>query len=251
MGKFRETHADGLEHHMQVNVWSQFHLAMTLLPKLHATPDSRLVLQSSELHRGMTGGVTFKNFAEVNTDAGPTVLYNRSNMAQVLLVRAMHRRKMDRKLGLVPGQASWIIATHPGAVSTDQAEQAVEAYENMAKAGVAVIRPFMKDLVDEGCRPALFTTTSRRGRITRNRTLWVGIYFVTAVAFRVTCTITDYNRVLKACGMSLRHLYMACLLACLPAAQKRRKKQLIKYITMEQHSTTLNAAETVQWKVIL
>lgn len=54
----------------------------------------------------------------------------------------------------------WVNATHPGAVRTDQQEQAVEAYGTKAKVGVAVIRPFMKDAVDEGCRPALFAATS-------------------------------------------------------------------------------------------
>lgn len=162
VGKFSETRADGLESHMQVNVWSQFHLAMTLLPALRATPDSRLVLQSSDLHRVGTSGVTFRGLEEINSDVGPSVLYNRSKLAQVLLVRALHRCKGRGELGLVPGEAPWIIATHPGAVSTDQQEQAVEAYGTMAKAAVAVIRPFMKDPVDEGCRPMLFAATSSR-----------------------------------------------------------------------------------------
>jgi WW domain-containing oxidoreductase len=163
VGKFGLTAANGLERHMQVNVWSQFHLAMTLLPKLRATPDSRLVLQSSDLHRGVTSA-DFRSLEEINTDAGPTVLYNRSKLAQLLLVRALHRRKKSGQLPglLAPDQPPWIIATHPGAVSTDQQEQAIEAYGNVAKAGVAVIRPFMKDPVDEGCRPALFAATSRR-----------------------------------------------------------------------------------------
>ncbi|KAL1871089.1 putative secondary metabolism biosynthetic enzyme [Diaporthe australafricana] len=162
VGKYAETAADGLDSHMQVNVWAQFHVAMTLLPALRATPGSRLVLQSSDLHRVGTGGVTFADLAEINRDVGPSVLYNRSKLAQVLLVRALHRRKLRDELGLVAGEAPWLIATHPGAVSTDQQEQAVEAYGSMAKAAVAAIRPFMKDPVDEGCRPALFAATSGR-----------------------------------------------------------------------------------------
>ncbi|KAK2603177.1 hypothetical protein N8I77_009655 [Diaporthe amygdali] len=136
VGKFSETQADGLDSHMQVN--------------------------SSDLHRVGTGGVAFRGLEEINSDVGPSVLYNRSKLAQVLLVRALHRRKGRRELGLVPGEAPWVIATHPGAVSTDQQEQAVEAYGTMAKAAVAVIRPFMKDPVDEGCRPMLFAATSSR-----------------------------------------------------------------------------------------
>ena len=54
----------------------------------------------------------------------------------------------------------WINATHPGGVSTDQLEQAVDAYGTMAKVGLKAMRPMMKDPVDEGCRPALFAATS-------------------------------------------------------------------------------------------
>ena len=59
-----------------------------------------------------------------------------------------------------PGQAPWINATHPGGVKTDQQEQAVDAYGTLGKVGVALVRPFMKDPVDQGCRPILFAATS-------------------------------------------------------------------------------------------
>lgn len=75
---------------------AKFQPAITLLPLLRATPDSSLVLQSSELHRGVTGGVTFKILAEVSTKAIPTVLYNRFKLAQGLLVRALHQRNLSR-----------------------------------------------------------------------------------------------------------------------------------------------------------
>ena len=50
VGKYAES-KDGIDTHMQVNVISQHILAMTLLPLLLKTPDSRLVFQSSEFHR--------------------------------------------------------------------------------------------------------------------------------------------------------------------------------------------------------
>lgn len=50
-------------------------------------------------------------------------------------------------------------ATHPGAVSTDQQKQAEDAYGTVGKVGVALVRPFMKDPVDQGCRAALFAAT--------------------------------------------------------------------------------------------
>lgn len=54
----------------------------------------------------------------------------------------------------------WVNATHPGGVNTDQQEQAVEAYGTKGKIGVAVVRPFLKDPTDKGCRPALFAAAS-------------------------------------------------------------------------------------------
>ena len=54
----------------------------------------------------------------------------------------------------------FVNATHPGAVNTDQPEQAVEAYGVLGKIGVKASRPFMKDPVRQGCRSALYATTS-------------------------------------------------------------------------------------------
>ncbi|KAK5171977.1 uncharacterized protein LTR77_003614 [Saxophila tyrrhenica] len=160
VGVYNET-ADGIDSHMQVNVFSQHHLAMMLLPLLLKTPDSRLVLQSSEFHRMLTSNPSFESLAEMNKDIGAMPLYARTKLAQVLLVRYMHGLKAnpDNKLGLKEGQAPWINATHPGGVVTDQQEQAIEAYGTKGKLGVKAVRPFMKDPIDEGCRSALFAAT--------------------------------------------------------------------------------------------
>lgn len=158
---------DGIESHMQINFISQFHLTMTLLPLLQKTPNSRLVLQSSDLHRpvgslGSDSKVSFNNLEELNRDIGAMNLYNRSKLAQILFVRAFRRRQQKALLGFrgMEGEAPWTNATHPGAVKTDQQDQAVEAYGTMGKLGVMATRPFMKDPVDEGCRPVLFAATS-------------------------------------------------------------------------------------------
>ncbi|KAI1736743.1 NAD(P)-binding protein [Xylaria scruposa] len=117
-------------------------------------------MQSSDMHRISTSGVEFRDVSEINKDIGATALYARSKLAQVLLCRALHRRKMRGELGFTPNQAPWINATHPGGVVTDQQDQAVEAYGTLGKIGVKAMRPFMKDPVDEGCRPMLFAATS-------------------------------------------------------------------------------------------
>ncbi|KAI0459354.1 NAD(P)-binding protein [Xylaria acuta] len=159
VGPYGET-KNGLDSHMQVNVIAQHDLAKTLLPTLVATPDSRLCFQASDVHRFGTSGVEFRDVNELNSDIGPTSLYARSKLAQVLLCRALYRRKMRGELGLAPGRGPWINATHPGAVVTDQQDQAVEAYGALGKIGVRAARPFMKDPMDEGCRPMLFAATS-------------------------------------------------------------------------------------------
>lgn len=158
---------DGIETHMQINFIAQFHLIMTLLPLLQETPESRLVLQSSDLHRpvgsfGSDSKVSFESLEELNRDIGAMNLYNRSKLAQIMFVRAFRRRQQRGLLGFNSAEfeAPWTNATHPGAIKTDQQDQAVEAYGNLGKLGVKATRPFMKDPVDEGCRPVLFAATS-------------------------------------------------------------------------------------------
>jgi WW domain-containing oxidoreductase len=152
---------DNIDSHMQVNHISQFHLAQTLLPLLQRTPNSRLVLQSSDLHRGISD-VKFESVEELNQDIGPMMLYNRTKLAQVLYIRALAARKEKGQLGFDADMSAgpFLNATHPGGVQTDQQKQAVDAYGTLGKIGVAAVKPFLKDPVDAGCRPALFAATS-------------------------------------------------------------------------------------------
>ncbi|KAL2054962.1 hypothetical protein ABVK25_004784 [Lepraria finkii] len=161
VGKYNVT-LDGLDSHFQVNHLSQMLLTLTLLPNLQSKPHSRLVLQSSDLHRAALSSTTFTSVDEINTDLGPNSLYARTKLAQILFVRALVRRMENNEPGFQSPKYNgpWINATHPGGVNTDQQEQAVEAYGTKGKLGVKAVRPFLKDPVDEGCRPALFAATS-------------------------------------------------------------------------------------------
>ena len=152
---------DNIDSHMQVNHISQFHLAQTLLPLLQKTPNSRLVLQSSDLHRGISD-VKFESIEQLNQDIGPMMLYNRTKLAQVLYIRALAARKEKGQLGFDADKSTgpWLNAVHPGGVQTDQQKQAVDAYGTLGAIGVAAVKPFLKDPVDAGCRPALFAATS-------------------------------------------------------------------------------------------
>lgn len=161
VGVYSETR-DGLDSHMQVNFFSQAHLTLVLLPVLQRTKDSRIVYQSSDLHRGSKSDWKFESITEINQDIGATFLYNRTKLAQILFLRELYTRIKAGQFGKLTGDIGlpWINATHPGGVSTDQPKQAEEAYGLLGKLGVAAVRPFMKDPVAKGCRPALFAATS-------------------------------------------------------------------------------------------
>ncbi|KAI9748396.1 MAG: hypothetical protein M1835_001801 [Candelina submexicana] len=160
VGKYWET-KDGLDSHFQVNHLAQMHLALILLPNLQSTPHSRLVLQSSDLHRGAPPSTKFSSITEINTDVGPTFLYNRTKLAQVLFVLAFKRRMDAGQLGFKKDNIVYVNAVHPGGVNTDQPKQAEEAYGKFVeKVAVPLARTMMKDPIDEGCRPALFAAAS-------------------------------------------------------------------------------------------
>ncbi|RPA96058.1 NAD(P)-binding protein [Choiromyces venosus 120613-1] len=158
VGVYNES-ADGIDTHFQINHLAQMHLILTLLPNIIATSketrDARIVLQSSDLHK-LSPNVNFASLEEINKDIGPAYLYNRSKLAQILFVR-----RLAAMLQTDPNATDvFVNATHPGAVSTPQQDQAEEAYGVAGKIAVAATRPFMKDPVTEGCLPALYAATS-------------------------------------------------------------------------------------------
>ena len=77
-------------------------------------------------------------------------------------MRALVQRMENNEPGFQTNKqmGPWINAVHPGGVSTDQPEQAVDAYGTLAKIAVTAVRPLLKDPVDGGSRPALFAATS-------------------------------------------------------------------------------------------
>jgi len=147
---------DGIDTLMQVNVFAQNLIVGMLLSVLFRTPNSRIVLQSSELHRMAPSDVQFASLAEINRDIGPSYLYSRSQLAQVLTICYLVKQ-LGEELKAGP---TFINATHPGAITTDQPRQAEEAYGILGKIGTTISRPSMNDPVKQGCRPALYAATS-------------------------------------------------------------------------------------------
>jgi len=149
---------DGYDTHFQTNVLSQFLLAKTLLPNLKSraqkTGDARIVFQSSSLHTTAVEDVKFASIDEINTNVGPSVLYNRSKLANILIPF-----KLNRELHAEGVKNIYVNATHPGMVGTDQMKQAVDAYGTPVAIISTLMSPLSKDPIDEGCRPALFAAT--------------------------------------------------------------------------------------------
>ncbi|KAJ4356386.1 uncharacterized protein N0V89_004419 [Didymosphaeria variabile] len=161
VGPYNESE-DKLDTHMQVNVFAQAHIILTLLPVLQKTKDSRIVSQSSDLHRAAPSSTKFESVEEINTDIGATFLYNRTKLAQILFSHQLLKRIKAGRFGTVTDTEGlpWINSTHPGGIKTDQQFQAEEAYGTIGKIGVRAVRPLLGDPVDKGCRPALFATAS-------------------------------------------------------------------------------------------
>jgi WW domain-containing oxidoreductase len=162
-----------IDTHFQVNHLSQMHLTILFLPILLRTAkekgDARIVLQSSDLHRMAPRSTKFADIDEINTDIGPSYLYNRTKLAQILFVRQLVQRLQEGKMNGLEGLENidpaavenlFINATHPGAVSTEQQKQAEEAYGMLATAAVKVARPFMSEPITQGCLPALWAATA-------------------------------------------------------------------------------------------
>jgi WW domain-containing oxidoreductase len=164
------TTEDNLDSHFQVNMLSQLHLALVLLPNLVSTAKqtglpSRIVMMSSEMHKIVPSSCAFTDTNEINTDIGGTALYGRSKLAQVLIVRHMAKLLDSGDLGFANASNGHnlviVNATHPGGVNTPQQDQFHNAYGRTAGEVIKkMVRPLMTDPVKHGCRSALFVLTS-------------------------------------------------------------------------------------------
>lgn len=126
---------------------------MLLPPKLRATPNSRLRLQSSERHRVSTSEVEFRNLAEINQDPGANAIYARTKLEIILLAKALERRKHREELGLAPGEAPWRREDRPE-LADGQLVRHQEQIGHESREAVP------KDPIDEGCRAIFFAATS-------------------------------------------------------------------------------------------
>ncbi|GAA5877881.1 hypothetical protein JCM16303_000272 [Sporobolomyces ruberrimus] len=176
-----EATKDGYDSHLIVNSISQILILSHLLPLLEKTSklpgaDVRIVSMSSELHRATFGGPgesfgghKFASEDEFKQDIGPSNLYARSKLADILLIRRLVQ------LYLQPPSKVLAFATHPGAVATGQTRQYKDAYGEKAGAIMeTVIRPLMR-APDDGALSVLWAATSPDAR--NNEKYENGTYF--------------------------------------------------------------------------
>ncbi|GAA5938615.1 uncharacterized protein JCM15063_005370 [Sporobolomyces koalae] len=172
---------DGYDAHLTANSISQIVMLSHLLPLLEKTSklpgtDVRIVSMSSELHRATFGGpgekfggTKFGSEEEFKQDIGPSNLYARSKLADILLIRR------TVQLYLQPPSTVLAFATHPGAVATGQTRQYKDAYGDTAGAIMeTIIRPLMR-APDDGALSALWAGTAPEAR--NNEKYDNGTYF--------------------------------------------------------------------------
>jgi WW domain-containing oxidoreductase len=172
VSKFELT-KDGLDSHFQINMLSQLHLALMLLPTLQATAawtktSARIMMMSSEVHRWVPSSTNFESVEELSRNIGPSYLYGRSKLAQILVIRELARRLDQGELGSSPYDSSTgmprpllVNATHPGGVRTAQLSQLEAAYGWIGKILQWIFTPLFVDPVTMGCRSGVFSVTGK------------------------------------------------------------------------------------------
>ncbi|PCH43635.1 NAD(P)-binding protein [Wolfiporia cocos MD-104 SS10] len=168
--------SDGIDRHFAVNHLGHFYLANRVLPlvrrtaALPGTPAPRIVAVSSSLHTSAPSSVQFASLDEINTDLGPMQQYARSKLANILfikfgLIERVFGPSNDRILAL---------ATHPGAVHTEQQNQFKEAYGTLAGTVMKhVTTPFMR-APDQGSLSTLWAATCEK--VEQHSAQWNGAY---------------------------------------------------------------------------
>ncbi|EMD37864.1 hypothetical protein CERSUDRAFT_136766 [Gelatoporia subvermispora B] len=188
--------SDGLDRHFAVNHLGHFLLTNRLLPLMRrtaarpGTPAPRIVAVSSELHRAAPSSVSFASADELTPGAdqlGAAQLYARSKLANLLFIKyglaqGVLRNPSAGTKGNANGNSvhahspSGILAlaTHPGAVHTDQQDQFKEAYGSVFGTLLKYTTiPFMRT-PDQGSLSTLWAATA--DDVERDPAKWNGAY---------------------------------------------------------------------------
>ncbi|BGP26909.1 short-chain dehydrogenase/reductase SDR family protein [Rhodotorula toruloides] len=162
---------DGYDSHLTINCLTHILLLSQLLPVLektsrdHPDADVRFISMASEMHRftfggpgEKWGGSKFADEEEFKKDVGPTNLYSRTKLGNILTVKAL----VDKYLR--PPSKVLAYAVHPGGVATGQNDQIQPAYgQTLGKVVETLVRPILR-APDDGALSTLWAATGPEAR---------------------------------------------------------------------------------------
>jgi NAD(P)-dependent dehydrogenase (short-subunit alcohol dehydrogenase family) len=141
---------DGFESQFGVNHLGHFALTGLLLPKLDATPESRIVIVSSTGHRR---GEIFWDDINADNDYHPRTRYYASKLANLL-----HMYELDRRLR-GKGSSTIAVAVHAGESDTELGRYVSGAFGIFMRMLQPVMRRMM-NTAEEGAWPTLLGATA-------------------------------------------------------------------------------------------
>ncbi|SCV72209.1 BQ2448_4903 [Microbotryum intermedium] len=164
VNEFQPT-AGGCDAHLTINNLSNHVILSHLLPimiKTSRMPDTdvRILTMSSENHRltfggpsSTFGGSCFTDEEEFKKNIGPSNLYSRTKLGNILFTKAIVQRHLQDTSTLA-------FATHPGAVATGQQNQFKDAYRQVLGTALKVATRPLMSRPDQGAISTLWAGMS-------------------------------------------------------------------------------------------
>ena len=143
---------DGFESQFGINHLGHFALTGLLLPKLEATPDSRIVTVSSTGHR-LGNGDLFWDDINADREYHPRKRYYASKLANLLFTYELDRRLHAK------GSSTIAVAVHPGASDTELSRYVAGPMGLLTRILTPLMRPFMNTAA-EGAWPTELAATA-------------------------------------------------------------------------------------------
>jgi NAD(P)-dependent dehydrogenase (short-subunit alcohol dehydrogenase family) len=156
----REETADGHEMTLGVNHLGHFHLVQRLRERLVASAPARIIVVSSDAHRGAAGGLDFDDLEGKRSFWGWQA-YCRSKLANIFFTRELARR--------LAGTGVTANAVHPGLVDSGFGGDGDAG--PLMKLGLDIARPFMLS-AQQGARTVVFLASAPEVE-TRTGGYWV------------------------------------------------------------------------------
>jgi WW domain-containing oxidoreductase len=175
---------DDLPNHFAINHLVNMVIVDQTLPLLKETAEkkvgddkftTRIVLESSELHRAANGDAELDTLEEMNDEKDATVLYGRSKLMQYVslhplpntskanvVVRILFTRQLAKHHlpALTSSTPIIAIATHPGAVATEQQKGFTENYGQVVGKIFETAASYVFMAPEQGAESALWAGTA-------------------------------------------------------------------------------------------